>query len=111
PPRAKSRAGEWIALGTRARVLLVNTDLLKPEEYPTSLLDLTDARYLDRVAMALPHHGMSATQASCLFEVRGVENAKEYYRALKANGVKLSSGNKQAAEWAGSGKVAVGLTD
>jgi iron(III) transport system substrate-binding protein len=111
PPSAVSRTGTWVALGTRARVLVVNTDKVKPEDYPTSLLDLTKEKYRGQVAMALPHHGMSATQAACLFEVLGSDTAKQFYRDLKANDVKLSPGNKQAAEWAGSGNVAIGLTD
>jgi iron(III) transport system substrate-binding protein len=111
PPSAVSSSGSWVALGTRGRVLLVNTDKLKPEDYPTSLLDLTSAKYRGQVGMSLPHHGMSATQAACLFEVLGSERAKQFYRDLKANGVQLSPGNKQAAEWAGSGYVAIGLTD
>jgi len=117
PPQAVSRAGKWVALGTRCRVLLVNTALLKPEQYPTSLLDLADGRYAGKVAMAKPTHGMSATQAACLFEVLGVEAAKKYYRDLKANSIQIAPGNKQAAEWVAAGvsptgqAVAVAVTD
>jgi iron(III) transport system substrate-binding protein len=117
PPQAVSKKGTWVALGSRARVLLVNTDLLKPEEYPGSLLDLTQERYRGKVVMAKPLHGMSATQAVCLCEVLGLEAGKKYFRDLKANGVHISPGNKQAAEWVGRGQepkgnpVAIAVTD
>ncbi len=108
----------WCAFATRARVLVVNTKLLpKEEERPHSLLDLAKPKWKDKVVMAQPQYGTTATQAACLFEILGSDKAKEYYRALKANGVALSPGNKQAAEWAGKGKtpagqvVAVGVTD
>ncbi len=117
PPQAVSKTGRWIGFGSRARVLVVNTNRLQPDEYPTSLLDLTAERFRGKVVMAKPMHGMSATQAACLFEVLGPEAAKDYYRALKANAIQISPGNKQAAEWAGLGvspgglPVAVGVTD
>jgi iron(III) transport system substrate-binding protein len=107
----------WCAFATRARVLIVNTKLVKEEERPRSLLDLTQPRWKGEVVMAQPQYGTTATQAACLFEVLGPDKAKEYYRALKANGLQLSPGNKQAAEWVGQGHtpagevVAVGLTD
>jgi hypothetical protein len=65
----------------------------------TRLLDLTQPRFKDNVLMGKPHHRTTATQAACLFEVLGPEKAKEYYRALKANGVQLGPGNKHVAEW------------
>ncbi len=108
----------WCAFATRARVLVVNTKLLpKEEDRPHSLLDLAKPKWKDKVVMAQPQYGTTATQAACLFEILGSDKAKEYYRALKANGVALSPGNKQAAEWAGKGKMplarspAVGITD
>jgi iron(III) transport system substrate-binding protein len=101
----------WCAFATRARVLIVNTKLVKEEDRPRSLLDLTQPRWKDKVVMAQPQYGTTATQAACLFEVLGPDKAKEYYRALKANGLQLSPGNKQAAEWVGKGQAAVGVTD
>ena len=45
----------WTAFANRARVLLVNTDQLVAEaDRPKSLLDLTDAKWKGRVAMARP---------------------------------------------------------
>ena len=117
PASAKDKDHYWTAFGARARVLLVNTDRVKEADRPKSLLDLTDAKWKGRVAMARPQFGTSATQAACLFEVLGSEKAKEYYTALRANGVQISPGNKQAAEWAGAGRtpagqeIAVAVTD
>jgi iron(III) transport system substrate-binding protein len=117
PDRYKAADHTWYAFADRARVLIVNTDLVKPEDRPKSLLDLTDARWKGQVVMAKPIYGTSATQGACLFSVLGADKAKEYYLALKANGVQIAPGNKQVAEWVGAGhteeghKVAVGVTD
>jgi iron(III) transport system substrate-binding protein len=117
PASARVTDHSWHAFAGRARVLIVNTKLLARESQPKSILDLTDPRYRDRVVMARPQFGTSATQAACLFEVLGQEKARDYYRALKANGVQIAPGNKQVAEWVGKGvtprgqAVAVGITD
>jgi iron(III) transport system substrate-binding protein len=104
----KAADHSWCAFATRARVLIVNTKLVKEEDRPKSLLDLTDPRWKGKVVMAQPQYGTTATQAACLFEVLGSDKAKEYYRGLKANGVQISPGNKQAAEWVGKGKTPAG---
>ena len=117
PASAKDKDHYWTAFAARARVLLVNTDLVKEADRPKSLLDLTDPKWKGRTAMARPQFGTSATQAACLFEVLGPEKAKMYYQDLRANGVQISPGNKQAAEWVGAGRspsgqeVAVAVTD
>lgn len=117
PAWAKAVDNTWHAFASRARVLIVNTKLVAEKDRPRSLLDLTDARWRDRVVMARPQFGTTATQAACLFDVLGGDKAKEYLTALKANGVQLAPGNKQVAEWVARGStptgkpVAVGMTD
>jgi iron(III) transport system substrate-binding protein len=117
PARWKAPDHTWYAFAGRARVLIVNTDLVPENERPKSVLDLTDPRWKGRVVMARPLFGTSATQGACLFSVLGSDKAKEYYRGLKENGVQVAPGNKQVAEWVGQGrtpggqKVVVGVTD
>jgi len=112
PAFSKTKDDTWHAFAERARVLLVNTNLIpKPEDRPRSLLDLTDPRWKGRVVMAKPQFGMSATQAACLFEVLGREKAKQYYLGLRNNGIQIVPGNKQVAEGVGEGRFAVGFTD
>jgi iron(III) transport system substrate-binding protein len=117
PPAAKAPDHTWYAFARRARVLLVNNDLVTEKDRPRSILDLTDPRWRGRLAMAVPLYGTTASQAACMFDVLGPDKAKEFYRGLKANGVSLAPGNKQSAEWAGAGRspagptVAVSLTD
>lgn len=117
PEWAKADDGTWTAFASRARVLIVNTKLVAEKDRPRSLLDLTDDRWRDKVVMARPMFGTTATQTACLFDVLGAETAGRYLTDLKANGVQLAPGNKQVAEWVGRGKtpggkpVAVGMTD
>jgi iron(III) transport system substrate-binding protein len=117
PAFARAKDDSWHAFAARARVLVVNTDLVPEAERPRSLLELTDPKWKGKVVMARPVHGTTATQAACVFTVLGADKAKDYYRGLTANGIQLAPGNKQVAEWVSAGRtpsgqpVAVGVTD
>lgn len=107
--RAKDRT--WYGFAARARVLLVNTKLVATADRPKGIRDLLNARWKDQVGMAKPLFGTTATHAACLFAAWGNEEASRYFRGLKANGVKVLSGNKQVATAVGTGEIAIGLTD
>jgi iron(III) transport system substrate-binding protein len=117
-PNVKAKDHTWHAFATRARVLIVNTELVPDkDERPTSLFDLTKEKWKGQAVMARPQFGTSATQAACLFQVLGKEEAEKYYSDLKANGIHIAPGNKDVADWVAAGKtptgerVAVGVTD
>lgn len=111
PDWTKGKDHAWQAFAGRARVLIVNTKLLAAEKHPKSLLDLPRPDYKDRLVMAKPLFGTTATQAACLFEVLGEQKARDFFKGLKDNGVQIASGNKEVAERVGQGKNAIGLTD
>lgn len=110
PDWTKAKDKTWQAFAARARVLIVHTSVPESER-PRSILDLADARWKGRIAIAKPQFGTTATQAACLFEVLGADNARDFYRALKANGITLLPGNKQVAQAVAEGRFAVGFTD
>ncbi len=111
PEWTKPADRTWQAFASRARVLIVNTNLVAEKDYPRSILDLTAQHWSGKVALAKPLFGTTATQAACLFEVLGVERAKRFYRELKANHVQIVAGNKQTATGVADGRFAVGFTD
>jgi iron(III) transport system substrate-binding protein len=111
PAEQKAKDQTWTAFAARARVVLVNTDKIKKEDFPKSLWDLTQPRFKDKLVIANPLFGTTATQAACLFQVWGADKATDFYRKLHANGIELVTGNKQVAVGVGKGQFAVGLTD
>lgn len=111
PASAKAVDHTWYAFAARARILLVNTQKVPKEEWPTSLLDLVKPRWKGQVGMAKPQFGTTMTQAACLFQVMGPEPAKQFYRELKRNEIQIVSGNKQAAEGVSQGQFLIGMTD
>lgn len=111
PAEFKASDHSWTAFAARARVVLVNTDKVKREDFPKRLWDLTDPAWKNKVAMAKPLFGTTATQAACLFQAWGADKASDFYRKLHTNGVELVAGNKQVAVGVGIGQHAIGLTD
>jgi iron(III) transport system substrate-binding protein len=111
PEQYKAADGTWYGFAARARVLIVNTDLVPESDRPTSILDLADPKWEGKAAIAKPLFGTTASHAACLFEAWGESRAKQYFRDLKGNGVAILSGNKQVAQDVASGRFAFGLTD
>ncbi|MBI1900090.1 MAG: extracellular solute-binding protein [Planctomycetia bacterium] len=111
PAMFRSSKGLWHGFAARARVLIVNTDLVKEADRPTSILDLTDARWKGRCGIAKPLFGTTATHAACLFAVWGDERTRQFFHDLQKNEVQVLPGNKQVATNVAAGRLAFGLTD
>ena len=110
PSEFQSDDFTWYGFAARARVLLVNTQIVSPEDYPQSILDLANPRWKDRVGLAKPLFGTTATHAACLFDFWGPEQAKEFFLRVRDN-AKVKVGNKQVAQAVSGGELAFGLTD
>ena len=111
PASARSPDGTWRGFAARARVLLVNTQLLPEAERPKSIVDLANPKWRGRVAVAKPLFGTTATHAACLFAAWGDVRAKTFFTDLKRNDVRILAGNKRVAEAVSAGQIVFGLTD
>jgi iron(III) transport system substrate-binding protein len=111
PDAFKAADGTWYGFAARARILIVNTQLVPEAERPKGIKDLLDPKWKGKIGIAKPLFGTTATHAACLFAAWGDEEAKKFFKDLKANGVQVLSGNKQVATGVGSGQIAFGLTD
>ncbi|MCG8652342.1 MAG: extracellular solute-binding protein, partial [Pirellulales bacterium] len=103
--------GTWFGFAARARVLIVNTDLLdSPDQYPSSVAELADPKWQGNCAMARPLFGTTATHFAVLRETNGRDATVDQLKRIQSNAVILS-GNKQVAQAVSAGRVAWGLTD
>jgi iron(III) transport system substrate-binding protein len=107
----RSPKGTWHGFAARARVLIVNTEQVPEAERPTSILDLADEKWRGKAGIAKPLFGTTATHAACLFAYWGEDEAKEFFRKVKANQTQILSGNKQVAQAVSAGRLAFGITD
>jgi iron(III) transport system substrate-binding protein len=108
PEKVRSPKGLWYGFAARARVLIVNTNLVPEERRPKSVRDIVDPQW--RCGIAKPLFGTTATHAACLFSAWGDDEAKQFFKTVRQN-VSILGGNKQVAQSVGAGRLAIGLTD
>lgn len=111
PPQYRDPDGHWHGFAARARVILVNTELVPPDQRPTSIRDLADPRWRGRIGIAKPLFGTTASHVACLFVKLGEAGASDLLAALKDNDIQVLGGNKGCAEAVGAGRLAMALTD
>ncbi|MEE1249731.1 MAG: extracellular solute-binding protein [Lachnospiraceae bacterium] len=112
PDYYKPENGTWTAMGGRARVFLVNTDLLSEDEYPSSIYDFSNGKYEgSQLAIAYPMFGTTRTMAAAIYAQLGEEEARRYFQSVADHGVCVVDGNSVTKDMAASGQVAVGFTD
>ena len=111
PEAYRSPTDRWCGFAARARVLIVNTDLMPdPAQRPNSVRDLADKEWAGQCTMARPVFGTSATHAAVLLSTLGDERGMQLLADMTSNAV-LQGGNKQVAQKVAAGQFAFGLTD
>jgi iron(III) transport system substrate-binding protein len=103
--------GYWTGFSARIRVIAYNTKLVKPDEAPRSVFDLAEPKWRGRVAMADPRFGSTSFHVAALYAMAGDEKMDDFFRRLKANGVRVVDGNSVVRDLVARGEVTVGLTD
>lgn len=111
PANFKDPEGFWTGFSARCRVIVYNTNLVKPDEAPKSIFDLTDPKWKGQVAIADPRFGSTSFHVAALYTELGDEKADDLFRRLKANDVKIVPGNSVVRDMAARGEVKIGLTD
>jgi iron(III) transport system substrate-binding protein len=111
PTQFKDPQGYWTGFAARARVIIINTDLIKPDEQPESIFELVKEDYKGEVAVANPLFGTTSTHSAALFVKLGDEEARQYFRDLRANDVAIVDGNSVVRDLVAAGELKMGLTD
>jgi iron(III) transport system substrate-binding protein len=101
----------WAAFGHRSRRIVVNTNLVPLAQAPRSLLDLTNAAWRGKVALAYPLFGTTATHFAALRQFWGDARWEAWCRALQANQPFVVDGNSVAAKFVAKGEAWAGLAD
>ncbi len=111
PERYRDPEKHWHGFAARARVIIVNTDLVGPDAWPKSVSDLADPKWRGRTGIAKPLFGTTASHVACLFALLGDEQARQLLESYKQNDIQIVAGNKTCAEMVAAGQLAFGLTD
>jgi iron(III) transport system substrate-binding protein len=112
PAAWRDPQGRWTAFAARARILIVNTELLPDRrDWPTSYRDLIDPKWKGRCAVARPLTGTTLTHFTALRKALGDAEFDRFFAALQQNDVKFLASNGATMRETRDGKVAWAFTD
>jgi iron(III) transport system substrate-binding protein len=111
PKQFKDKEGFWTGFAARARVLIYNTDLVRQDDVPNSIFELTNPKWQNSVALANPLFGTTATHFIALFAILGQDKALKYFNDLVFNDVVLVPGNSISRDRVSDGELKIGFTD
>ncbi|MCY4391283.1 MAG: extracellular solute-binding protein [Chloroflexi bacterium] len=105
-----SPSGYWVALTGRQRVLVYNKELFDPADLPTSIHELTEEKWLGRVALA-PTNG-SFQDFFTLFRIsHGDDVALAWLTALHDGGAPVYPNNVSIVQAVARGEIELGLVN
>lgn len=111
PAQYRQADGGWTGVTARARVIMVNTTLVKPEDAPQSIFDLTDPKWKGQVAAAGSANGSMQAQVAVLRELVGEEATEVWLKGLLANEVTFLGGHTDVRKAVGAGEFKIGLVN
>jgi len=103
--------GYWYGFAARARVLIVNTDLVSEADMPQSMWDIIDPAWRGQSALVRPVTGTTLTHITALYEVIGDAETERFLQGVQDNASHLPPGNGRLAQLVGQGEIHFGLTD
>jgi iron(III) transport system substrate-binding protein len=109
-PRFRDPGGSWVGITGRARVIAYNTDKVRPEELPPSVLGATGPRWKGKVGFP-PSNASFVAFVSALRMQLGDDGARRFLEGLKANDAKRYDNNVLVLDAVSKGEVELGLVN
>ena len=108
--RYRAPQGTWVGTSGRARVLVYNKDLVKKEELPQTMEELTSPAFKGKVGWA-PKNGSFQSHIVAMKEKLGVEATTAWVKGMKANGAKDYPKNTPIVKAVNAGEIPMGLVN
>jgi iron(III) transport system substrate-binding protein len=104
-------ADSWVGLTRRLRVLMYNTELVKPDDMPTSIFELSDSKWRGQIAAAGSTNGSLQAQVAVMRQLLGEQASEDWLRGLLANEVTFFGGHTDVRKAVGAGEFKIGLVN
>lgn len=108
--RFRSPVDQWVGVSGRARVTVYNTDMIKPEELPASLMDFTDPKWKGKIGWA-PTNGSFQAHVTAMRGTAGEEATAAWLRGILANDARRFPNNSSIVAAVGAGEIPVGFVN
>jgi iron(III) transport system substrate-binding protein len=108
--RFSTRSKRWVGTSARSRVLVYNTNLLRPAQLPRTIWGLTNAKWKDKIGLA-PTNGSFQAFLGAAIHLEGENRMRTWLRGIRNNQPKTYPSNTTVVEAVARGDVAVGLVN
>jgi len=111
PPQFRAPDNSWIGLSGRFWIIVINTTMVQPDQV-TSLFDLADPKWKDKIA--IPNAGSEYLQAgaSVMRAGLGDDRTKQFLEGLRDNaGTQVYQKSSQIVDAVAKGQVAMGIVN
>jgi iron(III) transport system substrate-binding protein len=109
-PRFAAPDGTWLGTSGRARVIAYNTDKLKPEDLPSSILGFTDPKWRGRIGWP-PSNASFQAFVSALRLTAGHDATATWLRGIVSNEPRVYPKNGPAVMGVANGEVDVAFVN
>ncbi len=109
-PRFRSPQGQWVGTSGRARVVVYNTENVKPADLPASILDFVAPEWKGRIGWA-PTNGSFQAFVTAMRVKLGEDQTRAWLKGIKANEPKVYPKNTPTVQAAVDGEIAVGFVN
>ena len=100
----------WIGFAVNPRVIIYNSNRMKPEEAPAQTTDLTRPPFAGKGAVTRIASGPAAFHAAALFTLWGQEKGRKFFEALRADGgTRIVQDDRDVRRLVAAGGAAWGL--
>lgn len=108
--RWRGTDGRWVGITGRQRVPVYNADTVDEADPPAAVLDINDAPYAGRVAVA-PSNGSFQDFVTALRQTAGDDVARDWLAGLASTGAPTYANNNAIVEAVARGEVDMGLVN
>lgn len=108
--RFRDPDGHWVGISGRARVIVYNTETVKPEDLPRDLWGFTDPQWKRRVGWA-PTNASFQTMVTAMRNAWGEEETRKWLEDILANEPVVYESNTPIVAAVGAGEVDVGFVN
>jgi len=106
----RSPEGIWVGLSGRARVIVYNTEKVKPEDLPDSIFGFTDPVWKGRIGWATTN-GSFQSMVTAMRLLWGEQKTSQWLEGIQANNPKMYPKNTPIVAAAGAGEIDVGFVN
>lgn len=111
PAEFRAPDASWTGVTGRTRVIMYNTNLVKAEELPKSVLELADPKWKGKIASAGIANDSMQAHIAALMKLLGEPTTEQWLRGLVANEAKFFKGHTEVRKGVGLGEFHLGLVN